>query len=860
MSQTILNQNMYARTLFGVINLSDGVLEIENGNITNANSLDVDYLNSTNIDISGNLIVEGNFNCGLTNANSHIVNGKMTFNTDLPECGLNPTTANQLVNKNYTDTNFVYKTGSISETITGIKTFSSPPENSSTITTNSQLTNKLYVDTKFNSIDLSNYVTLNSVQIISGNKTFSGNITASGNVVASGSEFSYTRNLSNITVQNYLWTDGSGVTPTTNSSTFMLTNVRNQTVSIQGWTMVGTTTTGITGYDAQWVNGSVGGYNEYGGPPPSGGNFYCLFRAYSSGSTPSNSTFYVEAPPTLDAGMYLATWQSTIRNGTVYSSTSLTVSLGAGSSLLSYNDVDLRAAGGTWRQRSLIFEVKTPARLRWTFRDTQATSNRIYVFAIGVLTIQKYNGIKVADQTNNAYLTGSLAQLNNVSMNGANQIVGSLNMTGIPSFYTARGSNNIGISTSFTNQAGSVASSNNIVMGTAGTPAVNYTDNVLIGNELLLNTSLGVDTLTEAVVIGNRIAKGYRKDVLIGADIRSYTDNSYNRVICIGNNIFGGDATSTGTTVQNRTIMIGSYMGVGYFSGSLSQDNVIIGHDATRYGTLPRYNYVTGVGNGVYKYVDGNETTFLYNTALGFESGTDPLGPGSGAYREPYRYCTLLGSRSHTGGNIANIEYATCVGYNASSDASYCTVIGADATYNIPNTIRLGRTTDKTVVSSLQSLGNADITGNVAITGNVSISGNITNSLTKIDGSLNVLGIRFNLSNMIYPNQSQNSVITGTTTISTPYYEYYSVSAGVTAFTISLPFITIEMIGKPILFRRVGGTTTTVVSFLGNSQNVYNTALTGGTTPQGLMGSGVYIVELIPMTTATVGTYAWFQV
>lgn len=847
MSQSLLNKSIYARSMNGVITISDGTLTIENGNITNAQNITSNYFQTQLLDISSNVLIEGNltlnqnFLCGNSASSIQTVKGKMTFFDTIPECGLAPSTASQLVNKNYTDTNFMYKTGSISETITGVKTFSSPPENSSTLTSNSQLTNKLYVDTKFNSIDLSNYMTLNTVQTITGNKTFSGNITSSnnfistGNVISSGTEFSYTRNLSNITVQNYLWTDGSGTAPTTNSSTFMLTNIRNQTVSIQGWTMSGTVLlAGITGYDAQWVNGGVGGFNEYGSPPPSGGNFYCLYRAYSSGSTASNSTFYVEAPPTLDTGMYLATWQSTVRNGTTYSSTSLTVSLGSGSSLLSYNDIDLRASGGTWRQRSLIFEVKTPARLRWTFRDTQATSNRIYVFGIGVLTIQKYNGIKVADQSNNSYITGSLSQLNNVSMIGSNQITGTLNMTGTPFFYTTRGSNNIGISTNFATDPASTASSNNIVIGAAGTPAKNFTDNVLIGNQLLLDTSLPErENLTESVLIGNRIAKANKKEILIGADIRSYTDFSNNRVICIGHNIFAGDSTSTGTTFQNKTIMIGSFMGVGYFSNTNpSQENVIIGHDATRYGTLRSYTNCTGVGNGCYSYVDGSFVNFFHNTALGFESGTDPSGVLFGVFREPYRYSTLLGSRAHTGGQIQNIEYASCLGYNASSDASFCTVIGANATYNVPNTIRLGRTQDKTVVSSLQSLGNVDING-----------------------------AQLNLTNILYPHQSQNSVITAATTISTPFYSFYSVSAGATAFTITLPTITIDALGKSILFRRVGGTTTTVVSFISNGvQKLYNTGLTGGTTAQALMGSGVYIVELVPLVDGTVGTYAWFQV
>lgn len=109
-----------------------------------------------------------------------------------------------------------------------------------------------------------------------------------------------------------------------------------------------------------------------------------------------------------------------------------------------------------------------------------------------------------------------------------------------------------------------------------------------------------------------------------------------------------------------------------------------------------------------------------------------------------------------------------------------------------------------------------------------------------------------------------NSLITSATTLTyggaNSFYKYYSVSAGATAFTITLPTIDAGHLGNEIQFRRVSGTTTTVISFIGNgTQNVYNTALTGGTGAQALMGSGIYIVKLVPMLLTNTPTYAWFQ-
>ena len=109
-------------------------------------------------------------------------------------------------------------------------------------------------------------------------------------------------------------------------------------------------------------------------------------------------------------------------------------------------------------------------------------------------------------------------------------------------------------------------------------------------------------------------------------------------------------------------------------------------------------------------------------------------------------------------------------------------------------------------------------------------------------------------------NKSQDSTITGGTTLSYPMYSAYSVNAGATAFTITLPTITSAHLGEEILFRRVGGTTSTIVSFIGNgTQKIYNTGLTGSASAQGLMGASIYQVRLIALVDATAGTYAWFQ-
>ena len=120
-----------------------------------------------------------------------------------------------------------------------------------------------------------------------------------------------------------------------------------------------------------------------------------------------------------------------------------------------------------------------------------------------------------------------------------------------------------------------------------------------------------------------------------------------------------------------------------------------------------------------------------------------------------------------------------------------------------------------------------------------------------------------NAINNQYVNKAYGSVITSAstlTTLSAIIYETYSVSAGATAFTITLPTITAANVGQKIMFRRVGGTVATTISFIGDgSQFVYSLTNVGATTAQPLMPNGTFIVELIGLL-VTGSTYAYFRV
>ena len=105
--------------------------------------------------LGGNVIMTGDVSCcaGLAVNGNVYIGGNTTFGTSLPTSSLVPSTANQLTNKTYVDTQVATKTTlaivqSNSSTFTGTNTFNtSLPTSTLVPSTGNQLTNKTYVDT-----------------------------------------------------------------------------------------------------------------------------------------------------------------------------------------------------------------------------------------------------------------------------------------------------------------------------------------------------------------------------------------------------------------------------------------------------------------------------------------------------------------------------------------------------------------------------------------------------------------------------------------------------------------------------------------------------------------------------------------
>lgn len=101
-----------------------------------------------------------------------------TFNVN-PLCTVDPTTNNHLVRKGYADDTYLNRTGG-TQTIHGYKTFALVPQVNADPEGDNYLARKAYVDARYNaaiSAIPTNYVTTNTEQTISANKTLTGTYT-----------------------------------------------------------------------------------------------------------------------------------------------------------------------------------------------------------------------------------------------------------------------------------------------------------------------------------------------------------------------------------------------------------------------------------------------------------------------------------------------------------------------------------------------------------------------------------------------------------------------------------------------------------------------------------------------------------
>ena len=148
-------------------------------NITQFNSKLFNQPEETLSQAEGNLLYLSKVTSDISNAPSTTFNGQVSFNNFAPISNTEPSGPTSLTTKYYVDfyyltktlaastyqtitgmTNYVSRTGSVSEDIDGIKTFLSVPLCATNASSNSQLTNKGFTDLTYQPISLmTNYLT-----------------------------------------------------------------------------------------------------------------------------------------------------------------------------------------------------------------------------------------------------------------------------------------------------------------------------------------------------------------------------------------------------------------------------------------------------------------------------------------------------------------------------------------------------------------------------------------------------------------------------------------------------------------------------------------------------------------------------
>lgn len=763
------------------------------------------------------------------------------------------------------------------------------------------------IQTQINTINnnASSAVSIATDQTISGAKTFTNDGTIFNTTSAS------------VALTNPFFTAFTGFTAPVNPNLVYLVSAGTATGNYtnNGWTW----NRGNTQNEIVWSNGNSG-LEYYGAPPP--GYSYCIFNRATAGSTftlQQTINFTAGKNYVMKFWSYWG-WVNIYSGGS--RTGRITLSVGNSTDTYVYNDQDTRVAI-TWRQHTFRFSVSTTGSsfIRFTATDT-ATAGTPFPWAIGGITIREYNAVRLTDtsQTLNSFVSGDFSFQRNLF---TQNLFGSGDFgttSGRGTFFAP--SPNINCLCINNNTFNSGTSFNCIAIGKASYFVANgASDCINIGNyqNLVGDTNQVSKVGNQMIEIGNNHeGASANGSILIGHYIRQLKP-TIGYSVAIGNQIGAGgtDNTITGYGAGSRTIAIG----YGIFSGNAdpfsrpSPDySVMIGHLAGR-NNGDFYN--VGIGsfalnsmNGVAGTIPGNGTT-QFNTALGYQAGRN---------QTDLNRCVLIGANAD---NTANsLTDTIALGYDAKCGANFACSIGSGVVNNVANSVRLGRSADRVDIDGTMNVaGKSAFAGNVDVSGNLVVDGNITGNTntflkeTKIKGgdltianadetrtiktnltitnSIDFTNIAINAKNnsAYYMYSTTNELrgewresklqltsasfiqddmklsesggtITGTTTITKPYNQVRPVESTSTAYTITLPTITAGDLGHEILFRKVkqGGTAQTI-SFIGNgTQKIYNLALTGGATAQGLMTSTIYNVRLVALldTTTGGGVYAWF--
>lgn len=277
-----------------------------------------------------------------------------------------------------------------------------------------------------------------------------------------------------------------------------------------------------------------------------------------------------------------------------------------------------------------------------------------------------------------------IVTLTNNTTGEYNNAIGS---TALVANTTGTHNNAFGVSSIWSNTTGS----DNIAMGSS---SLRYNTT---GNN---NVALGRDALFSNTTVSNLVAVGYQT-------LYSNTTGNFNTALgykALKDNTVGSHNTANGyeTLTQNTTGNYNTATGFqALFSNSVGIENTANGYSALVVNETGNGNTANG-----YDALRSN-TTGNYNTANGYSAlVVNTTGNGNTANGSGALYNNTIGiSNTANGGNalFSNTtgSYNTALGREAdvsTSAQTYSTVIGANAIVSTNNTIKLGRSTQDSVV------------------------------------------------------------------------------------------------------------------------------------------------------------------
>jgi len=871
MSQTLQNQITYAKSMSGVVTLSDGTITIENGNIQNAvtitaqnidsndvvaNQMNIQNIITPNLDLEGPLTLEQYDSIAGPNGSVSLwEKGKASFSntvyfngdvncTNLPTSTQTPSLSTQLITKSYADS--TYAGLSSNNAFTGLNTFNTNlPTSTLTPTTSSQLITKAYADATY--------------QQYAGYQVYNVILTATNTTLTSGIYGSFV---------NITYGSGTPTTltlptiPTTFNPTFYVINNTQYDLTLQ--TVGGT------------LFGAYGGSTTY--VIPANATIYVAVIVQSGATRWGIEDRLIGQMFNLGNNQAAATIQNMLRNSILF----ITTGSSAGTITLPYYTQVGRFQCTIVNMTAYNLTLANTSPVTFTGGSTSATlllrpyqSITLYYLLLPGGTPYYYVPAISVDLISNQIITGTKTFStnpvfnNNAIANTALQSNVTLNdtassFTGTKTFITNPVFNNNGISQASVNGLQTIA--NNVSQisydGTTLITTISNLVNCTGGiNTTNLNAS-GLTTVTDIVATGDIDANNIHLTGGLSVLYDSTLKYLYCQYFNPTNEVAGfGTPTSSLICIGNNAFSIRS---------DLNSNNIGIGYNAFAVATNPTANCV-GIGSNVYAISQSISNI----TAIGHNCGTLYLQSGSNN--------TLLGANTDFVG-AGGYSNSTAIGYGAIITGDNQVVLGRSTetvrilgNLNVSGTITFG-SSSTTIGGTLAVTGASTIGGTLGVTGattmssatissTLTVTGNATFNALGVTGATTMSSATISSTLTVTGNATFNALAsignqyvnnanyyTGNFTISSPISAVYCLAPTV-AQVITLPAASASNVGCTIIFRRVGGTTTVGVT---TSISVYNGSNTLVTT---ILGSGQYTVKLTSCYTAPpiTGTFGWFM-